>query len=82
MGAFTPCLWNAAVGWVEDETKMSFILSLDSMERMDLINPEKAIFCHENWGPCFGDDITISDSCGSNMDSETDFPFSYAKKGQ
>lgn len=82
MAGFTPYCWNSAVGWVEDENSMSFLISLDTMERMDLINPEKAIFCHENWGPSFGDDITVSDLCNSNLNSETSFPFSYGRKGK
>jgi hypothetical protein len=62
---------------MEDETRSCFMLMFDPMHRLDLKATDKAIFCHENWGPSFGDDLTVSDKCHISNETETNFPFSY-----
>ena len=40
------------------------------------------IYCNNSYGPDFGfNDIYISDSCGTNKNSYTDFPITYNIEG-
>jgi hypothetical protein len=47
IGGYTPLIWNAMPDgrYDLDEHKKSFLFSLDSLERMSLVDPVKAIRC-------------------------------------
>ena len=49
---------------------------------MSLKQHEKAIYCHNENGPCFGGgcDIYIANKCDTNKESYADFPTSYNSK--
>ena len=46
VAGFTPFTWNNSKGWTVDDTSSSFLLSLDNFKRYELIEKERAIFCH------------------------------------
>ena len=55
-GGFTPLDWNSKGGTICDESKGTFIFSLDLMKKFEMINiKKKAIRCESEHGPIFGD---------------------------
>ena len=55
-GGFTPLDWNSKGGTICDESKRTFIFSLDLMKKFEIINiKKKAIRCESEHGPIFGD---------------------------
>ena len=44
---------------------------------MDSTKPDYAIYNNRQWGPCFGDDIQLSDKCNTNRNSSLHFPYLY-----
>ena len=61
-------------------------MSLDMMERMDLVEKNKAIRCYPKVGPTFGEgyDLGIGDKCnqkfGKKLITYARFPWSYNRK--
>ena len=55
-GGFTPLNWESLDGVDKyDKNNQTFIFSLNSMKKFDMINKEKsAIYCNKNNGPYFG----------------------------
>ena len=81
-GGFTGTSWSSDDGFKQDPH--AFIFSLTNQEDNELIikcsDPECAIYCHSNYGPCFGnDDLKISDLSNKNMKSESSLGFTYGE---
>ena len=54
-GGFTPLDWENRGGNKYDKNNQTFLFSLNSMEKYDMIDIEKeAIYCSEEYGPIFG----------------------------
>ena len=70
-GGFTPLNWENRGGNKYDKNNETFLFSLDSMKKYDMIDIEKeAIYCSEEYGPIFGgSDFQIE----SNMNKGTTF---------
>ena len=64
-GGFTPLNWEYSGDSLVDESNQTFVFSLNSMKKFDLINKDKtAIYCNLEYGPSFGaSDLSIE----SNM---------------
>jgi hypothetical protein len=79
IGGFNPRGWNSQLDrkWSPDHQKGTFIFSADLKQKMDLIQPTKAIGNNKDWGPYFGEDIAIADKCNINKNSTFDFPSCY-----
>jgi len=64
--------WKESTGsYVNDTSKLSFLLSFDLGKKMTLIKPEHAFASHSSYGPRFGRDFVISDKCNQNANSYT-----------
>ena len=83
IGGYSHYEWNKPnhEEWVNDEEKLTFLLMLDQENNRKLspINSEKLIKCQSNMGPCFGEDLMISDKCDKNPSSSA-FPKNYNQK--
>jgi hypothetical protein len=82
IAGFSHYKWNAVSnGWVHDEGRKAFLLSLDSGEKYVPQNGQKLIFCNPSCGPRFGEghDLCIADDCDAN--SLANFPSTYNRKG-
>ena len=44
---------------------------------MDVVKPKYALVNNGKWGPCFGDDLQLSDKCNVNKNSNIYFPTHY-----
>jgi len=54
-GGFTPLNWEYSGDSLVDESNQTFVFSLNSMKKFDLINKDKtAIYCNWEYGPSFG----------------------------
>jgi hypothetical protein len=74
-------VWNGVWGdennlWKADDSQKSFVFTLKNphnipARRFVLKAEEKhqAIYCYSGCGPCFGNDIRVSDNCSANADS-------------
>ncbi|GBC05436.1 hypothetical protein RclHR1_06220009 [Rhizophagus clarus] len=84
VGGYNPLIWNSVGGWVQ--TQYSFIFSFKSMSNLKnsiLSNVEdvhKAINCHKNMGPCFGDLKVGSILADSSNSSRLNFNMIYCRK--
>ena len=79
-GGYTGAAWSSSNDYATDQ--YSFIFSLINKLEKPLIikcnDPKNAIYCNSDYGPCFGnDDIKISSSCDSNIDSKSNLGFTY-----
>ena len=55
IGGFTPITWNkGSNAFAYETTNSSFLLSLDTKQKMKLVNTEKTIGCAAHLGPIFG----------------------------
>ena len=55
IAGYTPLRWNSIPNsYVNDPTGTSFLLSIDMMQKMGLVNNACAIYCNPNQGPIFG----------------------------
>ena len=63
-GGFTPLNWKKGGGLFIDESNQTFIFSLNSLKKFDLINKSKfAIYCKGDYGPNFGDcDLALKEN--------------------
>lgn len=66
---------NVSVG---DITKKSFLFSLTNNDKVELTDPENAIYYYGNFGPCFGGKKNICDLMIAN---NANINFSYCKIG-
>ena len=54
-GGFTPLNWKNSGGYVEDKSNITFIFSLNTNKKFDLIKDDKqAIYCSSDYGVNFG----------------------------
>ena len=51
-GGFTLESWSGDGCYRKDEK--AFIFSIDRKQIYRVVDAKKAIYCHSNWGPCFG----------------------------
>jgi hypothetical protein len=78
-GGFTPLEWGCNSYEKADPSLKSFLFTLKNphnvpARRFALKAEEKnyaAIYCHSNYGSCFGIDIFVLDDCNANTDSST-----------
>ena len=82
IAGYTPLAWNSSSYYSHDVEGLSFLLSLDMMKKMEIVDRKKAILCSTGDGPIFGQgyDICIRDQC--NLQNEANpcyanFPESY-----
>ena len=79
-GGFTSVPWTKNDGFKQDP--YAFLYSYVNKSNKKLIikcsEPENAIYCNQNYGPCFGnDDIKISDMSNLNNESESVLGYIY-----
>jgi len=79
-GGFTGSSWSSNDGFKEDPH--AFIFSLINQEDDGVLikcsDSANAIYCHSNYGPCFGnDDLKISDMSNKNMKSGSSLGYTY-----
>ena len=56
IGGYTPIMWNAASSaYANDNNQSSFLFSVDLKDKYALTSSANAIFCHNGYGPTFGD---------------------------
>jgi hypothetical protein len=81
-GGFTGASWSKSSGFKEDPYAFIFTL-LNEQRRQKVLKctePLNAIYCNQNYGPCFGnDDIKISNMPNTNQNSSSTVGFSYGE---
>ena len=82
IAGYTPLAWNSSSYYSHDVDGLSFLLSLDMMKKMEIVDKTKAILCSTGDGPIFGQgyDICIRDQCNLLNEanpSYANFPESY-----
>jgi hypothetical protein len=84
LAGYTHYKWNAvSKGYVHDEGRRAFLLSLDQQEKYVPQGGQRLIYCHPGWGPAFGggNDLFIADGCNANSYSYANFPHTYNREG-
>jgi hypothetical protein len=78
-GGYTKCKWNSNDCWVADDSRTSFIFSINNTSRHNIKLPKYAIYCGKAHGPIFGKgyDIYISNNCNVNNNSFCNLGNSY-----
>ena len=71
LGGFTKMLWkppnnDSQYYYKADKKENTFIFSLDSLERLNYINHNKALYCSKMCGPSFGDTLKIGGYSSNN----------------
>jgi hypothetical protein len=77
-GGFTPVAWDSSGGRTADDSLRSFLFTLKNPHNIPANRfalkaeyKERAIVCHSDCGPCFGNDIMVSDNCNASTNSVT-----------
>jgi hypothetical protein len=84
LGGFTPISWDSSSQYKPDNSNQSFIFSVKNPHNIEgkifsLTNSSRAIYCHQAYGPTFGNhSIYVSDNCNNNNTSYTYLGYSYA----
>ena len=94
IGGYTRYPWRADGGWVNDNSRRTFIFSLDMREKFAPQESERLIYNSIDCGPIFGGvplngwfmygigcDIFIFDGCNKNYLSRSNFPMTYNRAG-
>jgi hypothetical protein len=72
-GGFTAVSWDGSSGWKSDPCAFLFSLTNKYNQPIKMkINPNRhewAIYCHSEYGPIFGDDISIANNSNTTMNS-------------
>jgi hypothetical protein len=83
-GGFTPVEWESKYRFKVDDSLKSFLFTLKNPRnipaRIFPLEAEKknqAIGCYSEWGPQFGNDIAVSDSCNPTTENGTYLGVSY-----
>ena len=79
IGGFNPFGWKSSLNdkWFSDHEKKSFLFSVDLKRKMQLINPEFAIYNQVEWGPSFGYDLCLANECNIRRRNYSGFPDNY-----
>lgn len=81
-GGFSSESWdnNTEEAWKKDS--QAFIFSLNDYNSYNIINPERALFCHKEYGPIFGNgEIFIPDNFFTYVSTCLENNTSYESKG-
>jgi hypothetical protein len=75
-GGFTPLEWESSGGWAGDHNLKSFLFTLKNPHNiparrfaLKVEMKSQAIYCSSGLGPCFGNDIGVSNDCNINTSS-------------
>ena len=79
-GGYASTFWSNYEGFKEDN--FSFLFSFINENNAKLLircsKPSNALYCHQNCGPCFGDDdLKISDNSDESLESESALGYVY-----
>ena len=81
-GGFTGAPWSESDGFKKDPYAFIFTLLKDQSEQkvFKCTEPLNAIYCNQNYGPCFGiDDIKTSNMANTNQNSSSTVGYSYGE---
>jgi hypothetical protein len=85
-GGFTPVEWESRCGYKADPSLNSFLFSLRNPHNfsprkfaLKAERTDEAVWCYSSFGPVFGNDLAVSESCNTRADSNSClFGLSYA----
>ena len=79
-GGYTKSKWSSNDNWVNDDSRSSFIFSVQHSTKHKLKHSKNAIFSGKSHGPIFGKgyDIYISNNCNLNTNSFCNLGNSYS----
>ena len=83
-GGYTHYPWDSNSGWVSDNSRRTYIFSMDMREKFVPQENQNLICRNKSYGPMFGGghDIFIYDECNSNSNSHAEFPNTYNREGE